>query len=240
MPKKVRIKFVSKNPIEHAHFTELPNRHPELKFVLDPLTRDYDWFVVYDDLPKSRNERFPLNSEVLACAPENTILLTYEPSTVKYYGDDYVNQFAHVLTSQEAEVLSHAGRHDAPPVGKWYYGEVADALKHVSPPEKRRAGLHLSVGQTHGPYPASQAVRFSENIDPTSPGTRRLRARCSICRKEGRLPRSLSLHHRRGESHRSAPLDGEALRQLSRLLFAFLFRLSQRGRLLSGKELHSP
>ena len=137
MPKKARIKFVSKNPIEHAHFTELPNRHPELEFVLDPLTRDYDWFVVYDDLPRNRNERFPLNSEVLACPPENTILLTYEPSTVKYYGDDYVNQFAHVLTSQEAEVLSHAGRHDAPPVGKWYYGEVADALKHVSPPEKR-------------------------------------------------------------------------------------------------------
>ena len=136
MPKKIRIKFVSKNPVEHAHFTDLPNRHPDLEFVLDPLARDYDWFVVYDDLPKSRNERFPMSREVLACPPENTILLTYEPSTVKYYGDDYVGQFAHVLTSHEAEALSHPGRHDASPVGKWYYGGVADALRHVSPPEK--------------------------------------------------------------------------------------------------------
>ena len=134
--RKIRIKFLSKNPIERAHLTELPNRHPELEFVLDPLTRDYDWFVVYDDLPRSRDERFPLNSEVLACPPENTILLTYEPSTIKFYGDDYANQFAYVLTSQEPKALSHVGRHDAPPVGKWYYGEVADALKHISPPEK--------------------------------------------------------------------------------------------------------
>lgn len=136
MPKKIRVKFVSKNPIEQAHFTELPNRHPELEFVLDPFTRDYDWFVVYDDLPRSRGERSPLNSEVLACPPEHTVLLTYEPSTVKFYGDVYTSQFAHVLTSQEPVALPHVRRHDAPPVGNWYYGGVADALGQASPPEK--------------------------------------------------------------------------------------------------------
>ena len=136
MSKKIRIKFVSKNPIEHAHFTELPNRHPEMEFVLDPAARDYDWFVVYDDLPRSRGERFPVARETLACPARNTILMTYEPSSVKFYGDDYANQFAHVLTSHEPDVLSHAGRHDAPPVGKWFYGSVADALRHSSPPEK--------------------------------------------------------------------------------------------------------
>lgn len=136
MSKKVRIKFVSKNPIEHAHFTELPNRHPDMEFVLDPAARDYDWFVVYDDLPRSRSERFPVARETLACPARNTILMTYEPSSVKFYGDDYTSQFAHVLTSHEPDVLSHAGRHDAPPVGKWFYGSVADALRHSSPPGK--------------------------------------------------------------------------------------------------------
>ena len=136
MSKKIRIKFVSKNPIEHAHFTELPNRHPEMEFVLDPAARDYDWFVVYDDLPRSRGERFPVSREPLACPARNTILMTYEPSSVKFYGDDYTNQFAHVLTSHEPDMLSHAGRHDAPPAGKWFYGSVADALRHSSPPEK--------------------------------------------------------------------------------------------------------
>ena len=138
MSRKIRIKFVSKNPIEHAHFTKLPNRHPAMEFILDPTTRAYDWFVVYDDLPKSRDERISLASEVLACPPENTILLTYEPSSVKHYGGDYVDQFAYVLTSHDAAALSHAGRHDAPPVGKWYYGDVADALRLTSPPVKTR------------------------------------------------------------------------------------------------------
>ena len=136
MSKKIRIKFVSKNPIEHAHFTELPNRHPEMEFILDPAARDYDWFVVYDDLPKSRGERFPVVREALACPVQNTILMTYEPSSVKFCGDDYSNQFAYVLTSHEPDMLPHAERHDAPPVGKWLYGSVADALRHTSPPEK--------------------------------------------------------------------------------------------------------
>ena len=136
MSKKIRIKFVSKNPIEHAQFTDLPNRHPDMEFVLNPAARDYDWFVVYDDLPRSRSERFPVARETLACPARNTILMTYEPSSVKFYGDDYTNQFAHVLTSHEPDMLPHAGRHDAPPVGKWLYGNVADALRHSSPPEK--------------------------------------------------------------------------------------------------------
>ena len=132
------IKFVSKNPIEPEHFTRLPNRHPEMEFILDPTTRAYDWFVVYDDLPRTHGERFSLGSESLACPPENTILLTYEPSSVKYYGDDYANQFAYVLTSHEPTMLSHEGRHDVPPVGKWYYGGVGDALGLTSPPQKGR------------------------------------------------------------------------------------------------------
>ena len=138
MSRKTRVKLVSKNPIEAAHFTDLPNRHPEMEFILDPAARSYDWFVVYDDLPRNRGERFPLGSETLTCPPENTILLTYEPSSVKYYGDDYAAQFAYVLTSHEPGTLSHAGRHDAPPVGKWLYGGAADALRHTSPPPKTK------------------------------------------------------------------------------------------------------
>ena len=133
---KIRVKVVSKNGVNRAHFMELPNRHPELRFVFDLQTPDYDWFVVYDDLPSRHSERLTLGSETLACPPENTILLTYEPSAVKFYGEDYVNQFAHVLTSQEPEMLPHAGRRDAPPVGVWKYGEVEDVFKHPAPPEK--------------------------------------------------------------------------------------------------------
>ena len=133
---------MSKNTIEYEQFTGLPNRYPELEFVIDPTTRDYDWFVVYDDLPLHRGERFSLGTETLACPAENTILLTYEPSSVKYYGTDYADQFAYVLTSHEPAVLSHAKRLYAPPVGKWLYGNVADALRHSSPPPK---GKHVCM-----------------------------------------------------------------------------------------------
>ena len=136
MSRKIRVKFVSKHSIEHAHFTRLPNRHPDIKFILDATDRDYDWFVVYGDLPRSGDERFSLSSESLSCPVQNTILLTYEPSSIKFYGDDFVDQFGYVLTSQEPAALPHAERHDAPPVGKWYYGGVADALRHTSPPVK--------------------------------------------------------------------------------------------------------
>jgi len=55
---------------------------------------------------------------------------------MKFCGEDYVNQFAHVLTSQEPEMLPHASRRDTPPVGVWKYGGVEDARKHPAPPEK--------------------------------------------------------------------------------------------------------
>ena len=45
--------------------------------------------------------------EELACPQSQTILLTYEPSSVKFYGRDYVNQFGSVLTSHEPEILKH-------------------------------------------------------------------------------------------------------------------------------------
>lgn len=136
MSPKIRIKIVAKNRLEPAQFIGLPCRYPDLEFVLDPAARDYDWFVVYDELPRRGGEKLSLNEEVLACPASNTILLTYEPSSIRYYGRDYTAQFAHVLTSHEPATLDHPGRHDMPPVGVWYYGGVDDALRHPSPPEK--------------------------------------------------------------------------------------------------------
>ncbi|PJK27622.1 hypothetical protein [Minwuia thermotolerans] len=136
MSRSVRIKIVAKNRLEPAHFTDLPRRYPGHEFVLDPAARDYDWFVVYDDLPRRSGEKLSLNREVLACPPSNTILMTYEPSSIRYYGPDYLAQFAHVLTSHEPSALAHPGRRDMPPVGIWYYGGVADAVRHPVPPEK--------------------------------------------------------------------------------------------------------
>ena len=72
-----------------------------LEFIFGPDARNYDWLVVYDDLPRF----IGMTEEPLACPPENTLLITSEPSGVKVYGRSFVRQFGHVLTSQEPIAL---------------------------------------------------------------------------------------------------------------------------------------
>ena len=46
--------------------TELPQAYPQVEFILDPAADDFDWLMVYDDLPKSGDERLPLRAEDVA------------------------------------------------------------------------------------------------------------------------------------------------------------------------------
>jgi hypothetical protein len=136
MSKPVKIKFVTKNQFDQGHFTLLPNKYLNHEYIFDPEARDYDWFVVYDDLPRKGDEKLPLRTESLSCPKANTILITYEPSSIKYYGQDYINQFAHVFTSHEAENLKHPSSHVVPPVGRWYYGPTDHALRQPNIEDK--------------------------------------------------------------------------------------------------------
>ncbi|MCF7674365.1 MAG: hypothetical protein K9N23_03710 [Akkermansiaceae bacterium] len=87
---------------------DAPTRWGNCEFVFDRHCRDYDWLVVWDDLPSVSGERHTLWVEPLACPRENTLLVTTEPSTVKVYGSGFLRQFGHVLTSQEPSAI---GRH---------------------------------------------------------------------------------------------------------------------------------
>lgn len=92
------------------------------RFIFDRDCRDYDWLVVYDDLPSLAGERHPLWEEKLACPAANTLLMTTEPSTIKIYGADFVRQFRWILTSQEAwAVANHPGRLFEQPALTWFY-----------------------------------------------------------------------------------------------------------------------
>ena len=142
MPSKIRVKLLSKyqrieKALRHPEFT-----HKNIDWVLDKDATDYDWFVVYDDLPPIGGERLSLRVEDLQCPQNRTILLTYEPSSVKFYGRDYVNQFGTVLTSHEPEILKHPNRHFVPPVGIWYYGTI-DHVKAHPTPSKKTADLSM-------------------------------------------------------------------------------------------------
>ncbi len=77
------------------------------EFVFDRHERNYDWLIVWDDLPSVKGERHTLWEEPLACPREHTMLVTTEPSTIKVYGSKFLNQFSHVLTSQEPWAVGH-------------------------------------------------------------------------------------------------------------------------------------
>jgi hypothetical protein len=111
-------------------------------FLFDRDARDYDWVVVYNDLPSRAGERFSLGEEALACPPAHTVLVTTEPSSIKAYGSRYTAQFGLVLTSQAPWALPHPGRVYSQPALHWIYGLGSghvvgyDALAAMTPPEK--------------------------------------------------------------------------------------------------------
>jgi len=140
----IRVKFISRAKLPDwnigADFMRrFPGANPvwgRCEFIFDPNCRDYDWLAVYDDLPRDSP------TEVLGCPIERTILLTGEPSSITRYGSRYLNQFGHVLTSQEPGLIRHPNLIQRQPGLFWYYGGsdergTYDSLASASPPEKK-------------------------------------------------------------------------------------------------------
>ncbi|WP_246739632.1 glycosyltransferase family 10 [Martelella sp. HB161492] len=125
----IRIKFVVRGPMVKAaqqnYSRQLRRGFEEsrgVQFILDSDAPDYDWLVVYDDLPVDSQDRRLGRSEQLPCPPANTLLLTSEPSAIRIYSRSFLRQFGHVLTSQEPFALRHDGRIWSQVGLFWYYG----------------------------------------------------------------------------------------------------------------------
>lgn len=120
----LQIKVLSQLPAaQWLH--QFPNGEPvwgDCRFHFDPDFRDYDWLVVYDDVPRQPGQARQDAREALACAADHTLLVTTEPSTIKIYGNRFTRQFGAVLTSQEAWALPHPQRIFEQPALHWFYG----------------------------------------------------------------------------------------------------------------------
>ncbi len=91
-----------------GHFKlEREFEHSGVTFISDAACRDYDWLVVYDDLPRPGDQGVVREEEELACPPEQTILITAEPPTIKLYPECYTRQFGYVLTTHDRRYLPH-------------------------------------------------------------------------------------------------------------------------------------
>jgi hypothetical protein len=145
MTSPIRVKFLSRVTLPDGnvgadYLRRFPNREPvwgNCRFIFDPDCREYDWLVVYDDLPRGS----PV--EHLACPRQNTMLITGEPSSITHYGKRFLAQFGHVLTGQEPWALDHPGVIRRQPGLLWYYGGsdhrgTYDSLASASPSEKTK------------------------------------------------------------------------------------------------------
>ena len=97
-------------PRGNFHYT------PDAVFCYDPNCRDYDWLVVYDELPRAE--------EKLACDPAHTILATSEPVSIKTYSQAYVRQFAYLLTNRPAAAENHPGYRFGRGYYTWFVGRT--------------------------------------------------------------------------------------------------------------------
>ena len=111
----------------------------EVEFLFRPDCRDYDWLVVYDDLPAVGDERFTLWREDLACPRDNTLLITGEPATIKVYGKAFLAQFGHVLTSQEPWAVPHPRPIFSQCGLLWFDGKTHQQAAAEFPAEKTHA-----------------------------------------------------------------------------------------------------
>lgn len=123
----LRIKLLGKYQPDRdgeAWLARFPGGNPvwgNCHFVFDRNCREYDWLVVYGDMPLVGDQHRPLWEEELACPRQNTIFITYEPSTIRVYGNRFLRQFGWVLTSQEPWVIKHPGAIFSQPAMIWYY-----------------------------------------------------------------------------------------------------------------------
>lgn len=119
-----RVKFLSRQgPREWLrYFPAEDGRWADCEFIFDRDARDYDWLVVYDDIPPVAGQPRNAAFEALACRRENTLLVTTEPSSIKAYGWAFAAQFGHVLTSQPAWALPHPNRHHQQAANHWFFG----------------------------------------------------------------------------------------------------------------------
>lgn len=140
----IRVKFLSKSSgVDPTDYWRrfLPGGSTavgEIQFVFQRDCEEYDWLVVYDDMPSSDGERFPRWKEELACPRGNTLFLTAEPSTIKVYGTGFLAQYGHVLTSQEPWALKHPGAIRSQCGLIWFYGKPFNEAAAFFPDQKTR------------------------------------------------------------------------------------------------------
>jgi hypothetical protein len=148
---KIKVKFMSRGlrrgGSAAGFLRQFPRSFPQwgnCLFDFDVDCTDYDWLVVYHDLPRGEGI---FTQEKLHCPRERTMLVTGEPSSITVFGRDYLRQFGCILTFQEPWAMKHPNVIYNHPGLMWYYGLpfgegefiTWDQIAAASPPKKTNA-----------------------------------------------------------------------------------------------------
>lgn len=160
---RLRVKVLSSLPAA-IWMHQFPHNEPvwgPCEFTFERDARDYDWLLVYDDLPERSGEPKKTTREALACPRAHTLLVTSEPSSVKIYGDSYTRQFGAVLTSQPEWALPHPQRIFSQPALHWFYGMGSRAVlpfdRMVDEPP---ADKHRDVSMVYSPKAMRHTLHY--------------------------------------------------------------------------------
>lgn len=115
----------------------IPDREarPGYVFSFDPTCADYDWLVVFDELPSDRGT-CRKGCEPLMCPRANTILCTWEPVSIKSYSRAYTRQFGYLLTNRPPEAENHPGYRLGRGYFPWFHGHTPAELDSIGPKTK--------------------------------------------------------------------------------------------------------
>lgn len=111
---------------------------PGYIFAYDPSCTDYDWLVVYDEMPDGDAGTVLNGCEELKCPRERTILATVEPVSIKSYSRSYTRQFGHFLTNRPQEAENHPHYHLGRGYYWWFIGRDRREYENLVLPPKDR------------------------------------------------------------------------------------------------------
>jgi len=145
----ITVKFVARGMLRNKSKKRWSRQLPgdnhcwrNCRFTFDIDAKDYDWLVVYHDLPR---EPMSLSTEILHCPREKTILITTEPSSITVYGSDYLRQYGLIITSQEPWAIKHSNVVFTQPGLIWYYGATEDGSGIISYDELQKSPIPLKT-----------------------------------------------------------------------------------------------
>ncbi len=120
--KRLRVKL-SPSPQASSFLLQTPKNAGiwgDVEFFVDDNRSEADAWVIYEGLS---------GKITTVCPPSRTLFVTGEPADIKKYSPFFLNQFAHVLTSQE---IDHRGSIRSQQALPWRYG-FSGRFCHLSP-----------------------------------------------------------------------------------------------------------